>query len=117
MATFLLQALLVFALVFAILICNATAGFASGLARGLAFATTAVLCALAKVTGFNGINVFHCVSSVIFQRFIGNIIPLRAQKVNSSFGFLMKILSFSLTKFRAVVIIKVYFWLCEEASE
>jgi hypothetical protein len=57
----LLQDLLVFALVFAILICNAAACFASGLARGLAFAATAILCALAKVTGLDSLNVLHIV--------------------------------------------------------
>ena len=46
-------------LVLALLISYATAGLASRLARGLAFAASAVLCAVAKVSCFNGLNMFH----------------------------------------------------------
>ena len=44
---------------FALLVSDTTAGFASRLTRSLAFATTAVFSAFAKVTGFNGFNMFH----------------------------------------------------------
>ena len=46
-------------LVLALLISYAAAGLASRLARGLAFAASAVLCAVAKVSCFNGLNMFH----------------------------------------------------------
>ena len=46
-------------LILALLISYAAAGLASRLARGLAFAASAILCALAKVSGFNGLNMFH----------------------------------------------------------
>ena len=45
--------------VLALLVSDAAAGLASRLARGLAFAATAVLCAFAKVTSFNGLNMLH----------------------------------------------------------
>ena len=45
--------------VLALLVSDTAAGLASRLARGLAFAATAVLCAFAKVTSFNGLDMFH----------------------------------------------------------
>ena len=51
--------LLAFLGVFALLVSNTAAGLASGLAGSLAFAATAVLCAFAKVTSFNGLDMFH----------------------------------------------------------
>ena len=44
---------------FALLICDAAAGLASGLARGLALTAAAVLCAVAEITGFDGLDMFH----------------------------------------------------------
>ena len=46
-------------LVFALLVGNAAAGLASGLARGLALAAATVLCALAKVTSLDSLNMLH----------------------------------------------------------
>ncbi len=46
-------------LALALLICNTAAGLASRLAGSLALAASAVLCALAKVLSFNGLDVFH----------------------------------------------------------
>jgi len=46
-------------LALALLVSDTAAGLASGLARGLALAATAVLCALAEVASFNGLDVFH----------------------------------------------------------
>ncbi len=46
-------------LILALLISYAAAGLASRLARGLAFAASAILCAVAKVSGLNGLNMFH----------------------------------------------------------
>ena len=43
----------------ALLVCNAAAGLASGLAGSLALAATAVLSAVAQVTGFDGLDMFH----------------------------------------------------------
>ena len=80
----LLRDLLFLARFFAILVCNATAGLASGLARGLAFAATAVLCALAKVTRLDGFDMLHIGFLRGVQNFIGNIISLPPPKVNSS---------------------------------
>ena len=51
--------LLVFALVFALLIGDTAAGLACGLAGSLAFAAAAVLGAFAKITGFEGLDMFH----------------------------------------------------------
>ena len=51
-------------LVLALLICNTTAGLASRLARGLALAAAAVVSALAKVLGFNSLDVFHINTSI-----------------------------------------------------
>ena len=51
--------LLAFLFAFALLICNAAAGLASRLAGGLAFAASAILCALAKVLGFDSFDVLH----------------------------------------------------------
>ena len=45
--------------VFALLICNAARGLAGRLAGSLAFAAAAVLCAFAKVTGFQSLDSFH----------------------------------------------------------
>jgi hypothetical protein len=45
--------------VLALLVSDAAAGLASRLARGLALTATAVLCALAKVASFNGLNMLH----------------------------------------------------------
>ena len=45
--------------VLALLVSDTAAGLASRLARGLAFAATAVLCALAKVASFDGLNMLH----------------------------------------------------------
>ena len=56
--------LLAFLLALALLISDAAAGLASRLARGLAFAASAVLCAVAKVSGFNGLDVFHSNASI-----------------------------------------------------
>ena len=50
--------------ILALLICNSAAGLASRLAGSLAFAATAVLCALAKILGFDSSNVFHNNTSV-----------------------------------------------------
>ena len=46
-------------LAFALLVCNTAAGLASGLAGSLALAATAILCALAKILGFNSLDVLH----------------------------------------------------------
>jgi hypothetical protein len=46
-------------LVLAGLVSDAAAGLASGLAGSLALAAAAVLSALAQVTGFDGLNMFH----------------------------------------------------------
>ena len=46
-------------LVLALLVCDTAAGLASGLARSLAFAATAVLCAFAEITSFDGFNMLH----------------------------------------------------------
>ena len=43
----------------ALLVCDTAAGLASGLAGGLALAAATVLCALAKVLGLKGLDVFH----------------------------------------------------------
>ena len=43
----------------ALLVCNAAAGLASRLAGGLALAATAVLSAVAQITGLDGLNMFH----------------------------------------------------------
>ena len=45
--------------VLALLVSDTAAGLASRLARGLAFAATAVLCAFAKITSFDGLDMFH----------------------------------------------------------
>ena len=50
---------ILFLVVLALLISDAAAGLAGRLARGLAFAATAVLCAFAKVTSFNSLNMLH----------------------------------------------------------
>ena len=43
----------------ALLVCDAAAGLASGLAGSLALAATAILRALAKILGFNSLNMLH----------------------------------------------------------
>jgi len=43
----------------ALLICDATAGLAGGLTGSLALAATAVLGAVAQITGLDGLDVFH----------------------------------------------------------
>ena len=45
--------------ILALLVCNAAAGLASGLAGSLALAATAVLGALAKIAGVDGLDMFH----------------------------------------------------------
>ena len=45
--------------VLALLVCNAAAGLAGRLAGSLAFAAAAVLGAVAQVTGFDGLDMFH----------------------------------------------------------
>jgi hypothetical protein len=54
----LLQLLALF-VALALLVSNAAAGLASRLAGGLAFAASAVLCAVAKISGFNCLDMFH----------------------------------------------------------
>ena len=54
-----MRKLLAFLGVFALLVSDAAAGLASRLARGLALATTAVLCALAKVASLDGFDMLH----------------------------------------------------------
>ena len=51
--------LLAFLNALALLVCNAAAGLAGRLAGGLALAATAVLCAVAQVTGLDGLDMFH----------------------------------------------------------
>ena len=46
-------------LVLALLVSDTAAGLASGLARGLALTAATLLCALAKVLGFDSLDVFH----------------------------------------------------------
>ena len=52
--------LLAFLGVLAFLVCNAAAGLASRLAGSLALAAATVLCALAQVTSFDGLDSLHC---------------------------------------------------------
>ncbi len=51
--------LFAFLVAFALLVSDAARGLASRLAGGLAFAAAAVLCAFAKVTSFDGFDMFH----------------------------------------------------------
>ena len=51
-------------LALALLVSNTAAGLASRLARGLALTASAVLSALAKILGFNSLDVFHINTSV-----------------------------------------------------
>ncbi len=51
--------LLAFLGALALLVCNTTASLASGLAGGLALATTAILCTLTQITGFDCLDVVH----------------------------------------------------------
>ena len=60
-----LQKLLAFLLAFALLVGDTAAGLASGLAGSLAFAAAAVLGAFAQVPGFDGLNMFHGMASLI----------------------------------------------------
>jgi hypothetical protein len=53
------RSVLVGLLVFALLVCDTAACLAGGLARGLALAAAALLCALAKAAGLDGLNVTH----------------------------------------------------------
>ena len=46
-------------LVLALLVSDTAAGLACRLARGLALAATAILCAVAKVASFDGLNMLH----------------------------------------------------------
>ena len=46
-------------LVFALLVSNSAAGLASRLAGSLALAASAVLCAVAQISGFQSLNMFH----------------------------------------------------------
>ena len=59
-----MRKLLAFLGVFALLVSDAAAGLASRLARGLALTTAAVLSALAKVLGFDSLDVLHNNTSV-----------------------------------------------------
>ena len=58
-AAFLGMQLLAFLDAFALLVCKAAAGLTSRLAGGLALAAAAVLSAVAQVTGFDGLDMFH----------------------------------------------------------
>ena len=51
--------LLAFLVALALLVSYAAAGLASRLAGGLALAASAVLCAVAKVSCLNSLNMFH----------------------------------------------------------
>ena len=51
--------LLVLALSLALLISNTAAGLTSRLAGGLALAASAILCALAKISGLDSFDMFH----------------------------------------------------------
>ena len=51
-------------LVFALLVSDTAAGLTSGLARGLALAAATVFSALAKVLGFNSLDVLHNNTSI-----------------------------------------------------
>ena len=57
--------LLAFLGALALLICNTTAGLASRLAGSLALAAATILSALAQVTGFDGLDVFHEIHLII----------------------------------------------------
>ena len=52
-------------LALALLVCNTTAGLASRLTRGLALAAATVVSALAKVLGFDSLDVFHINTSIV----------------------------------------------------
>ena len=58
--------------VLALLVSHAAGGLAGGLAGSLALAAAAVLCALAKVAGLDGIYVFHlcCLQIALFFHII-----------------------------------------------
>ena len=56
--------LLLFLVALALLVSNTAAGLASRLARGLTLAAAAVLRAVAKILGLNGLDVFHNNASV-----------------------------------------------------
>ena len=72
-------------LVLAGLVCDAAAGLASGLARGLALTAAAVLSAVAEVTGFDGLNVFH--SFTFRLGFIEISISQEGSNVNDFYHF------------------------------
>ena len=65
-----------------LLVGNAAAGLAGRLAGSLAFAAAAVLGALAKVLGLQGLNVVHHGTSVQWKYFDGPILPDTKGKVN-----------------------------------
>ena len=52
--------------VLTLLVCDTAAGLASGLAGSLALAATAILRALAKILGFNSLNMLHDRTSKIY---------------------------------------------------
>ena len=64
-AAFRLQ-LLALGLGFALLVGNTAAGLASGLARSLALTAATVLCALAQITSFDSLNVFHVIHPTLY---------------------------------------------------
>ena len=69
-------------LAFALLVCDTAAGLASGLAGSLAFAATAVLGAFAQITSFDGLNMFHGVTSIKVFRMYLLMLPHDWHKVN-----------------------------------
>ena len=54
-----IRELLGFLFTFALLVSDTAAGLASRLARGLALTASAVLCAVAKISGLDSLNMFH----------------------------------------------------------
>ena len=88
MATVKLLAFLLAAL--ALLVCDTAAGLASGLAGGLALAAATVLCALAKVLGLKGLDVFHIehLRKIFASRILSYLCALvkRKRKKRTSFG-------------------------------
>ena len=69
-------------LAFTLLVSNTAAGLASGLAGSLAFAAAAVLSAFAQITGFDGLNMFHGVTSIKVFRMYFLMLPHDWHKVN-----------------------------------
>ena len=74
--------------VLALLVSDTAAGLASRLARGLAFAATAVLCAFAKVTSFDGLDMFHN-RKPPNRKFTPYIISYFFAKVNKNYEILL----------------------------